>query len=143
MEANIFIRENFGKALKVTFVIWSVLIILVGVYTCATLKPTIPVGCESSVIYKTAPWSFVILTGAVDGVYMIYGSNPELYAKIQQGARQAEIILGSGTPITYETLQKVPNITSLLTSQLSLIFRPGDVIDKCDVQILKDYLKMI
>jgi hypothetical protein len=118
-------------------------IICLFIFGCATLKPTIPAGCENSLIYKNAPWSFVMLTGAIDAAYIIYTQNPELYKKIQQAAREAEDTLNSSGIMTYERLSKVPNLTLLITSQLSLIFRPQDTIDTCDKRIILDYLKMI
>jgi len=124
------------KKIMYSFFILSFILITTA---CVTVKP---VGCENSVIYKYAPWSFVILTGAIDGVYMMYKDNPVVYGEIKKAAAQTILIL-QGTVVRYDDLQKVPNITSLLTSQLASIFRPGDVLDTCDKNILIQYMKML
>ncbi len=108
---------------------------------CATTHQ-IPTGCEKSLIHKYYPWADTMLSGAVLGAYALAGTNPELYVKIQDGAKLA-ISLLEGTAVTYGELSKVPNIYMLITSQLASIFRPGDLIDACDKAILIGYLKMI
>jgi hypothetical protein len=111
-------------------------------HACATLKSPVPAGCEDSMIWKYAPWSHVILIGAVDGAYAMSGQNPELYRKIKVAAHQAQVLLTGAAP-TYESLQNIPDLNLLLTSQLAAIFRPDQVIDPCDRDLLLSYLKMI
>jgi hypothetical protein len=119
------------------------LIVVLVLSACATLgKQTPPAGCEKSVIYQYAPWSFVVLTGAVDGLYVMAQTNPAQYQAARQAARQAEVIL-EGQTVTYGQLQGVPGLAALLTSQLATIFRPDQVLDACDKQVLLGYLRML
>jgi hypothetical protein len=135
-------RNQFLEALKITFAIWAVLMIAVAFVTCATTKPPTPAGCESSLVHQYAPWSQVILSGAVIGCYSLAQSNPVQYAAIRLGAQQA-ILLLQGQAVTYQQLADVPNLGALLASQLAAIFPPDRYIDQCDRDILLGYLRML
>ena len=109
---------------------------------CATLKVEPPADCENSIVHKHAPWSFVMLTAGVDGLWCMSASKPELYGQLQQSARQVEILL-QRPGITYRQLSEAPDIYMLLLSQIASIFPPDQIIDKCDRDILTNYLRMI
>jgi hypothetical protein len=49
------------------------LVVVLAIAGCVTVKPTPPAGCEKSVIWTYAPWSQVVLTGMVDAIYIGYG----------------------------------------------------------------------
>jgi hypothetical protein len=64
------------------------------------------------------------------------------YAVIKDSAQKL-IVLLQDTGVTYSQLQTVPDISTMLISQLGLIFQPSQVLDKCDRDTLIAYLKML
>ena len=120
----------------------AVLIMVLALAGCVTMKPTPPAGCENSIVWKYSPWSQVVLTGMVDAIYIGYGKDPVKYAVAKESAQKL-IVLLQGTGVTYSQLQAIPDISTMLTSQLGLIFQPGQVMNRCDVEIIVAYLKMI
>jgi hypothetical protein len=121
------------------------IVVVLGLAYCTNMvKPTPPVGCEQSVIWKYSPWSHVVLKTMVDSTHILAGTQngAASYAVIKDSA-QLLIVMLSGGNITYGQIQSVQEISAMLVSTLGLIFAPGQVINKCDADILVSYLKMI
>lgn len=111
---------------------------LISISACTTTKPAVPAGCEESPIYAAAPYSFI----AMSGLRIVASEvlNAEEYARLREVAKTVAVLLQDET-VTIERLQGVPGWSKVLIADLSAWYRPGQVISKCDRDLLIGYLQ--
>lgn len=117
---------------------------IVGCVTTSSSVIKIPVGCENSVLWKYKDQVDFTMQTAITGlkIYAIY--NPADYAIAQSSAKNLITFLKQGS-LSYDDILKNNNSKELQVVNIIITtyYKPGQIIDKCLLELLINYLEMI
>jgi len=115
---------------------------------CVTTNGTgtqvqVPAGCEDSVFYKSAPWSFNTMDTGILAFQLYMLKNPAVKEQVQREVKLAMTILSSQMP-TLEALSQLSDLDLLLVGTLHIIYpSTNTTINKCDAELIMNYLKRL
>ncbi len=118
----------------------KIVVVLVGLMClsgCASMKTKVPVGCEHSVLYELAPWSFLTLrAGAVSAKQFMA---KEDYALLSKAARLVADELESGAD--WSKVKEIPLWTRIIASDVLPLLWDRSMLDECDRKYLIGFLR--
>ena len=114
-----------------------ILVLLFIIPGCITTGP--PAGCEKSILYGWSPYSFIVMDASrVAAVKLM----PKFeYDLAQKSAYALADVLSSDPLATIDTITQMPDWSRVLVTDLSVWFKPGDLLNPCDRDLIVGYLR--